>query len=107
MKPTRILKFASLLLAVCCALPTASLRCHADSAVVAWGYGLNGQTNLPADLTNVVALAAGRYHTLALRADGTVATWGADYLGLTNIPSGLSNVIAISCGLRHSLALKA
>jgi hypothetical protein len=37
--------------------------------VVAWGKNLNGQCNVPADLSNVVAVAAGGYHSLALKVD--------------------------------------
>jgi hypothetical protein len=33
---------------------------------VAWGDNSAGQTNVPANLTNVVAIAAGGYHNLAL-----------------------------------------
>jgi alpha-tubulin suppressor-like RCC1 family protein len=65
-------------------------------------------------LANVVAIAAGYWHNLALRDDGTVAAWGA---GLTNsgvwpvlgqalVPADLSDVVAIATGGTHSLALK-
>jgi hypothetical protein len=63
-------------------------------------------TNIPAGLTNVVAIAAGEGHSLALKADGTVVSWGADSsYGLTNVPAGLTNVVAIAAGVWHSLAL--
>jgi alpha-tubulin suppressor-like RCC1 family protein/GH25 family lysozyme M1 (1,4-beta-N-acetylmuramidase) len=86
------------------------------------GWGLNkygtvvyGQADVPGGLSNVLAVAAGSYHSLALKGDGTVAAWGA---GLTNsgltpnyaqalVPAGLSNVVALSAGGYHSLALKA
>ncbi len=35
--------------------------------VVAWGYNGNGQTTVPAGLSGVVAIAAGEYHTVALK----------------------------------------
>jgi alpha-tubulin suppressor-like RCC1 family protein len=73
-------------------------------SVAAWGRNIYGETNVPADLTNVVAIAAGSSHNLALKADGTVAAWG--FYGLTNVPLGLTNVVAIACGSFHSLALK-
>jgi hypothetical protein len=61
---------------------------------------------VPAGLSNVVAIAAGDSHSLALKADGTVVAWGYNNYGQTNVPAGLSNVAAIAGGWAHSLALK-
>jgi alpha-tubulin suppressor-like RCC1 family protein len=60
----------------------------------------------PDDLSNVVAMAGGYYHSLALRSDGTVASWGVAYRGGTDAPTGLSNVVAIAAAGFHSLALR-
>jgi len=73
--------------------------------VAAWGAGK--QTNVPSGLANVVALAAGASHSLALERDGTVAAWGNDDAGQIDIPSKLSNVVAVAAGGQHSLALNA
>jgi len=73
--------------------------------VVAWGYNSYGQANVPSSLTNVVAIAAGYYHRLALQSDGRVVAWGRNDSGQTNVPSSLSNVVAIAAGGSHSLAL--
>jgi len=78
----------------------------AQPNVVAWGDNTYGQTNVPPDLTNAIAVAAGEVHSVALRADGTVVAWGNNAYGQTNVPAGLSNVIAISCDSYSSLALK-
>ncbi len=61
---------------------------------------------MPSGLTNVVAIAAGNAHFLALRRDGTVVGWGYNFNGQTNTPPGLTNVIAIAAGLYHSFALR-
>jgi hypothetical protein len=53
----------------------------------------------------VVAIAAGEYHSLAVRADGTVVAWGDDSGGQCDVPAGLSNVVAVAGGGTHSLAL--
>ena len=61
---------------------------------------------MPHGLTNVVAIAAGSSHNLALRADGTVVAWGTDSGGSPTPPSSLSNVVAISSETWHNLALR-
>jgi hypothetical protein len=71
---------------------------RADGSVIAWGRNDNGQTNVPAGLSNVVAVAAGLAHNLALRADGILAAWGNNSAGQTNVPSNLVNVAALSAG---------
>ena len=83
-----------------------SLALRSDGTVAAWGFNGNGQTTLPAGLSNVVALAAGSGHGLALRRDGTVAAWGDNVEGQTTLPAGLSNVVALAAGSGHSLALR-
>jgi alpha-tubulin suppressor-like RCC1 family protein len=74
--------------------------------VVAWGDNTYGQTNVPATLTNAVAVAAGSGFDIALKSDGSVVAWGNNRAGQTNVPTGLSGVIAIAAGDSHSLALK-
>jgi len=76
-----------------------------SGTVVAWGMDFVGQTTGPTGLSNVVAIAAGWQHTVALKDDGTVAAWGYNYFGQTNVPSGLSNVVAIAAGDYHTVAL--
>ncbi len=78
-----------------------------NGSVTNWGNNALGQiTNMPPNLTNVVDVKAGLWHTLALRADGTVAVWGDLYIRTNAVPAGLANVRAISAGPRHCLALK-
>ncbi len=50
-------------------------------------------------------IAAGAFHSLALRSDGTVVGWGYNGYGQASPPSGLADVIAIAAGQLHSLAL--
>lgn len=74
--------------------------------VVGWGDDQAGQATPPSDLTNVVAVAGGDFHSVALRRDGTVVTWG--YAGGADLapPPGCTNIIAIAAGARHCLALR-
>lgn len=77
--------------------------------VVAWGWDGRGQTNVPADLTDAKAIAAGSYHSIALKRDGTVVSWGDGWLefpGVLAVPSGLKDVKAIAAGGGHNLALR-
>src|ERR1017187_7886882 len=80
-------------------------NCFADPVIV-WGSNTYGQTNISATVTNVIALAAGDSHCLALRVDGTVIAWGQNISGQTNVPANVTNVVSIAAGSRHSLALR-
>src|SRR5207237_5331271 len=69
--------------------------------------GLGGSM-VPLDLTYAVAIAAGNYHSVALRSDGTVVEWGVTpplLFGTSRVPAGLSNVVAIAAGGDQTLAL--
>lgn len=74
--------------------------------MLAWGSNDSGQTNLPAGLTNVVAVAGGQSHSAALLNDGSVRVWGSNASGQTNVPAGATNVVGIASGLNHLLALR-
>jgi alpha-tubulin suppressor-like RCC1 family protein len=109
-----------------------TLALRADETVWAWGdngYGELGMggptsafTNSPVQsigLTQIVAIAAGGSHSVALDQNGNVWTWGDNYsgqLGLgaggpssyTTVPtlvSNLPNAIAIAGGYQHTIAL--
>lgn len=69
----------------------------APSQVAIWGYGINGETNLPVGLTNLIALSAGApssYDCQALKANGTVLSWPSNWPSLYTVPA--TNLIAIS-----------
>lgn len=107
-----------------------SLALKSDGTVLAWGsdeYGQIGDNSTLADkrepsdvegLTNIVAISAGAYHSLALKSDGTVLAWGGDLFGqlgddttLKQQPTpvavaNLSQIVAISAGGYHNLAVK-
>jgi len=101
-----------------------SLALKADGTVVGWGrndwgqatgvrpmippYNSSGATVTLGGqpLTGVVAIAAGFWHSMALKANGTVVVWGNNYEGQTNAPVGLNNVTAIAANGFHCLALR-
>ncbi|MDP4161393.1 MAG: cell wall-binding repeat-containing protein, partial [Bacillota bacterium] len=123
-----------------------SLALSSDGTVWAWGDNSEGELgnnkselqNSPvpvqvSNLTNVIAVAAGGAHSLALKKDGTVWGWGNNEVGQGGfgksellaggpdvyIPDqykksyvplqvqGLTNIVAIAAGADYSLALKA
>ena len=82
--------------------------------VTAWGLNNLGQASVPTGMTNVLAIAAGHYHSLALKADGTVIAWGnLSANPLTPVaansvtPAGLSNITTIASADSVCMALKA
>lgn len=74
-----------------------------EGAIVGWG-AVPGQ--VPTGLNNVVQVAAGSNHVVALKSDGTVVAWGANYYGQTNVPAGLTGVVQVAAGESHVVALK-
>jgi alpha-tubulin suppressor-like RCC1 family protein len=99
--------------------PTLALK--SNGTVVQWSTG--GLDSVPDEATNVMSLAAGEGHNLALRKDGTVVGWGSNRFGeATGVPTSafphyssgvvviagqpLANVTAIAADTKFSLALK-
>ena len=72
----------------------------------AWGDNCFGQSRVSALATNVVAVAAGAWHSLALSADGRVFAWGDNWNGQCAFPPSLTNALAIVAGGYHSLAVR-
>lgn len=77
------------------------------SRIVAWGTNNFSQCNVPASLSNAIAVVAGANHNLALRSNGTVAAWGQNASGQCSVPVSATNVVAVAAGVSHSLALRA
>ena len=77
-----------------------------NGMVVEWGTNDFGQTNVPPGMSNVLAIAAGSSHSLALINNGTLVAWGDNSDGQTNIPYFSTNVDVklITAGGDHSLA---
>jgi alpha-tubulin suppressor-like RCC1 family protein len=89
-------------------LIAASANAATSGSVVAWGWNQYGQASVPEGAkSGVVAVAAGEFHTLALKNDGSVVAWGRNNYGQTGVPEGAqSGIVAISAGSYHSVALK-
>jgi hypothetical protein len=104
-----------------------SLAVKKDGTVVGWGWNKDSEaTGIPTTnrdnlvcfssgqvqhdgqlLTNVIAVAANRGYSMALKSDGTVVAWGRMANGRfpATAPEGLSGVIAIAAGDGFCLAI--
>ena len=82
-----------------------SMRGSLTGRVVQWGLtDENQRLDKPTD-GNFVAIAAGSYHSVALRDDGRVVTWGSPDSGERHgAPTG-DGFVAIAAGDCHSVAL--
>jgi hypothetical protein len=94
------------ILVVGCMYALSCVACAA-SRIVVWGNSTAAVTNIPAGLSNVLAVSAGANFSLALTKSGQVVAWGLNQYGQTNVPIDVTNVIAVSAGAYHSLAVTA
>lgn len=60
----------------------------------------------PSGLTDVIAIACGAYHSLAVKSDGSVVAWGWDGGGQVSGAASLSGISRIAGGYAFTLALK-
>ena len=128
--PNQVPSFIGAIAACAGAYHTIALR--ADGTVWAWGSNSEGQlgngttndslvpvqvvTESGAALTQVIGIAAGYYHNLAVEADGTVWAWGGngdgelgdgtydDHHAAVQVV-GLTNATLVRAGAYHSIAL--
>ena len=105
-----------------------SLAVTSDGTLWAWGLNSSGQLgdgtitqrNVPVQVTGitgfVVAVSAGRYHSLAVTSDGKVWAWGMNTKGQIGTGSTssfestpvqvLTGAFSVTAGYDHSLAIK-
>ena len=87
-------------------IAAAQLVAAPSSPVIAWGNNSEGQARVPS-LENVIAVAAGAEHSLALTSAGTVVAWGDNTSGQTTVPTGaLTGVTQIAAGFNHNVVRK-
>lgn len=77
----------------------------AGGIVLAWGDNSARQCAVPPNLINVLAVAAGGFHSLALRGDRTIAGWGDNSFGQTTPPAKTAQAQSLAAGGFFSMAL--
>lgn len=77
-----------------------SIGLRRDGTLVEWGFPRTS----PTYATNLVAIALGDHHRLALTSEGRVISWPTDWSG-AKVPNDLPRAIAVAAGGNHSVAL--
>ena len=70
--------------------------------MTAWG---SVPDDVPAGLSNVIAISSAFRHILALKNDGTIVGWGSGSGGATISPWSLTGISAIASGADHVVGL--
>ena len=87
--------------------PTEQTNVISYPNVVAWGDNTFTECNVPSNLTNAVAVAAGYHFSVALCSDGSLVGWGENYNGQLSFPSNTTDVVAIAAGTYCTMLLHA
>ena len=61
------------------------IEIHYDGRITSYNVCYTKLLRVPSGLSNVVAIAAGAYHSLALTAEGRVIGWGAGGPGMSGV----------------------
>jgi hypothetical protein len=73
-------------------------------SIVGWGYNWYGQATVP-EGDDFTQIAAGVYHSVALRANGGLVEFGVNDKGLENVP-GANDFVQVASGFHHIVALR-
>ena len=100
-------------IAPCCGSGIDDIATGSNFAVVlkggrVFGWGSNSLKQLTFPKTtakDIIAIAAGQAHVLAVTKKGAVIAWGDNKSMQTKVPKSLKGVVAVAGGASHSLAL--
>jgi hypothetical protein len=83
---------------------------RSDGSVACWGSNNSGQCAVPATAFDVIQVAAGSAHTIALRSDGVAIAWQPSQPGAlfspTTVPADLGIVNYIAAGENFSITIE-
>ena len=74
-----------------------------SGSIVGWGARVVGNGS---SLSGTIAVAAGRFRSVALQADGSVLTWGSNADGQCLVPLPNVDFTAVAGGGEHNLGLR-
>jgi N6-adenosine-specific RNA methylase IME4 len=74
--------------------------------LVSWGYDYYGMVSNTPTANGFVQVAAGYWHSVALKSDGTLVSWGYDAYGQVSNTPTTNDFTQVSAGELHSVALK-
>ena len=77
---------------------------NSDQTVVAVGH-VSSDLVPPTGLKNVVDVAVGFNHAIALTREGSVIVWGEGFFATNKVPDELSNVVGVAADMRTCSAL--
>jgi hypothetical protein len=75
-----------------------------DQTIVAVGQ-ISSHLVPPPGLKDVIDVATGFNHAIALTRSGSIVVWGEGFFATNNVPSGLSNTVGVAAGMETCLAL--
>ncbi|MDD2597686.1 MAG: MBG domain-containing protein [Kiritimatiellae bacterium] len=84
-----------------------SMALKADGSIAAWGHTYYGQSDVPAQNSEFIAVSAGASFSMGLKNNGTITAWGRNYDRQATVPAPNTNFVAIAAGDIHSLGVKA
>lgn len=89
---------------------SSNLALREGGEIVQFGQGAaNGLHNVPSPDPDIVSIATGEGHGLALRSNGTIEAWGCEgsrAFGQCDVPLPNDDFTAVAASQTHSLALK-
>ena len=75
-----------------------------DGGVRCWGSNQEGQSDVPINLQNPIAISSGAFHSCAVDDNG-LHCWGRDYSRQQAVANDLTNILAVSASTGHTCVL--